>query len=525
MSPHPFHWLPRSFTGTPSPNFKTPHTEYGELFEAIQKARIFPDSKTFADSIPKKDLLAIKQAYKESGTSGNLAQFIEEHFLLPEQESIEDSTTQATLSDARSYIDHTWKKLTRGPDEPSSGSSLLPLPHRYVVPGGRFREVYYWDSYFTMLGLRESNEIELLEDMVKNFAHLIRTYGFVPNSNRSYHLSRSQPPFFPLMVRLLADIRGEEIMSDYLEEMLREHEYWMRGATFPQFKLRLTNRSDHVVRMTDGEILNRYCDAVDFPREESFIEDLELKKKASDANHFYQNMRAGAESGWDYSSRWFGTEDGGLESTNTLNVVPIDLNCVILRMEELIAETYRQQGDTKNEQLFRAKHTARAAALQKYCWSSADTFYFDYLLQSKQLSPHRTLAGVFPLFAGLSTPEQAEGVARVLTNTFLRHGGLVTTLNESGEQWDSPNGWAPLQYIAVAGLERYGHHELAQLIAERWCKLVAFHFKKDGTMLEKYNVEDPDAAAGGGEYELQRGFGWTNGVTLYLLNNYKIDIS
>jgi alpha,alpha-trehalase len=520
MSFHPLSWLKRHVAQEGASVTQSPREQLGPLFETIQKSRVFPDSKTFADSIPKKDLKVIKAAYESDPShSGSLLEFVQQHFTIPEYVMNTDAVPEP--SNLRAYIDQSWNVLKRPPDHVRFGS-LIPLPHRYVVPGGRFREIYYWDSYFTMLGLHESGQTELLEDMVANFAYLIHKNGFIPNANRTYQMSRSQPPFFSYMVRLLAEIRGDAVYETHRKGLVAEYQFWMRGAESAQFKLRRSNQSEHVVRMPGGEILNRYYDSLDDARDESFFEDTALWEKAEHRKDLYRNMRSAAESGWDFSSRWFAPE-GALESTRVLDVVPVDLNCLLLELESTIATAFSHSGDTKNADMFIAKRDARARALQRYCWNEDAGLFVDYILPEKKQSDALTLAGVFPLFTGVATAQQAARIAETLKNHFLRDGGLVTTFVKSGEQWDSPNGWAPLQYVAIIGLERYGFHDLAQEIASRWCALVAQHFEQDRTVLEKYDVENTSVRATGGEYELQQGFGWTNGVTLFLMNKYKIE--
>jgi alpha,alpha-trehalase len=183
----------------------------------------------------------------------------------------------------------------------SGHSSLLPLPHPYVVPGGRFREVYYWDSYFTMLGLEADGRHELVRDVVENFAFEIDCYGHVPTGNRSYYPSRSQPPFFSLMVDLVARREGDKSYVNYLPQLKAECDYWMDGfaALAPNQGYR------RVVRLADGTLLNRYWDDRPEPRDESYREDVKAgSERRADPAGVYRSLRAGAESGWDFSSRW-----------------------------------------------------------------------------------------------------------------------------------------------------------------------------------------------------------------------------
>ena len=156
--------------------------------------------------------------------------------------------TIALLENIISHIENLWTVLQRKSDLGIHGSSLLPLPYEYIVPGGRFREIYYWDSYFTMLGLKESGLHELMESMVRNFVHLIDNYGHMPNGNRTYYLSRSQPPVLSMMVDLLSEVKGEKVYTHYYPAIEKEYLYWM-----DEYK---TTR--HVVKMPDGSTLNRY---------------------------------------------------------------------------------------------------------------------------------------------------------------------------------------------------------------------------------------------------------------------------
>ena len=193
---------------------ESPDKIYGPLFENVQMQEIFPDQKTFADCVPIRKPSEIMADYQRLAKEPNfdLKAFVAANFTRPPNP--DDITT---------HIKRLWRVLRREPAKPVEGSSLLALPHPYIVPGGRFDEIYYWDSYFTMLGLRESDEIEMIENMMKNFASLIDRYGFIPNGNRSYYLSRSQPPFFSLMVELLAEAKGNGVYVEYLPALQKEY--------------------------------------------------------------------------------------------------------------------------------------------------------------------------------------------------------------------------------------------------------------------------------------------------------------
>jgi alpha,alpha-trehalase len=172
------------------------------------------------------------------------------------------------------------------------------------------------------LGLRESGEIEMIHNMVKNFAYLIDTYGHIPNGNRTYYLSRSQPPFFAMMVELLADIKGDSIYVSFLPQLQKEHQFWMKGTE----KLTSGQANARVVKMKDGSLLNRYWDDNTVPRQESYKEDVEVAERSGKNKvEMYKHLRAGAESGIDFSSRWF-TDPKEIATIQTTDFVAVDLN-------------------------------------------------------------------------------------------------------------------------------------------------------------------------------------------------------
>ena len=368
-----------------------------------------------------------------------------------------------------------------------------------------------------MLGLKASGKNEMLENMVNNFSYLIDKVGYIPNGNRTYYIGRSQPPFYSLMVTLLASVKGEEILPVYLVQLEKEYNFWMKGAATLDIK---NTTAHHTVRMPDGEILNRYWDENDSPRPESFREDIELTHLSQqDPDKLYRHLRAGAESGWDFSSRWFSTESS-FGTIHTTEIIPVDLNCLLLHLEQTIAEAYQLNEDSKQTEKYKHLANKRKDAIQKYCWNSQQGFYFDYDWVTRKQKQPLTLAGITPLFLKIADDEQASKAASIIKEKFLKPGGTVTTLIKTGQQWDFPNGWAPLQWITIAALENYKHHELAKSIAHKWIKLNTDIFKRTGKLKEKYNVVDTDLEAGGGEYPGQDGFGWTNGVLLALLKKY-----
>ena len=499
----------------------TPDKIYGDLFIEVQMQRVFPDGKTFVDCIPKRKPADIMYDYGiQKGPNFNLKKFVEDNFEIPQP--VAANYKSDTSENVVTHIKKLWVVLKRNPDKETEGSSLLPLPNPYIVPGGRFREVYYWDSYFTMLGLKESGEIKTIRDMVGNFAYLIETYGHIPNGNRTYYLGRSQPPFFSCMVELLAGIQGDSIYQHYLPAMEMEYAFWMEGAD----KLKTGDAYRRVVRMKNGDLLNRYWDDSMVPRQESWREDyLTAEKSGRNKIEMYKHLRAGAESGIDFSSRWF-ADDKTITSIQTTDVLPVDLNSLMYHMELTIAKAKQINGDDAGARQYREKALKRSGLIDKYFWNNKMSFFTDYQFKTQTRLNNITPAGLYPFCFINEHPDYmsllVKKVATVLQAKLLKDGGFATTVYSTGEQWDAPNGWAPLEWMMIWGLDRCGQKNLASLAAKRWIKLNISVYKNTGKLMEKYNVTDLNKEAGGGEYGGQDGFGWTNGVLLKLISMYGI---
>ena len=491
----------------------TPADRYQELFVAVQMGGVFADSKTFVDCAPRVDPEQILEEYRArcDGEGFDLARFVHEHFAPPVvHESHYRSIPGQPLRD---HIDALWDVLTRHPRQHPVASSLLPLPNPYVVPGGRFSELYYWDSYFTMLGLAESGRHDLLASMADNFAYLIDTFGHVPNGNRTYYLSRSQPPVFALMVALFEDKGVCEAIA-YLPRLRKEYDYWMAGAD----ELRPGEARRHCVCLDDGAVLNRYWDDRDSPREESHREDvLTARQSNRPAHEVYRELRAAAASGWDFSSRW--CDGGALSTIRTTRILPIDLNCFLHALERQICRLSRACGKDTQADDFQQRAHKRGLAIQRWLWSEADGAFVDRDVERDALREGLTAAVATPLFVGLASAEQAQRTAQAIASRLLREGGVGTSELASGQQWDRPNGWAPLQWMAIRGLRDYGI-ALGDDIATRWLKTVSSLYRRESKLVEKYAITRAEEGLGGhgGEYPLQDGFGWTNGVTRRLLH-------
>jgi alpha,alpha-trehalase len=498
------------------PSSYNPAHDIGTLFADVQLSGIFPDSKEFVDARPKGDPKAIAARYDSARRAPGfvLRTFVEQNFDLPRPAG--DGYHTVASQGMLAHVSALWPVLTRTPDSANPRSSLIPLPKPYVVPGGRFREVYYWDSYFTMLGLVQSGHADLVKNMLDNFAELINTLGHIPNGNRTYYLSRSQPPYFAAMVGLYARAADTARALAYLDAMEKEHEFWMEGAG--DLKPGAAHR--RVVRLASGVVLNRYWDDSDEPRPESYRPDVEIGQTVPESlrANFYRNARATAESGWDFSSRWM-RDPKDLRTLETIELIPVDLNTLLYNAEYTIAafRAFRHRaGDAEVADRFKRQASERREAVLGM-YDEKEGFFFDRRWRTGELVTDRpSLAAAMPLYFSIATAEQGRRVAARLGRDFLKPGGFVTTNFASGQQWDGPNGWPPLEWLTIVGVGHYGRMDLATTASTRWLALIQRTYKATGRMMEKYDVVNLNKKAGGGEYPTQDGFGWTNGVALAL---------
>lgn len=513
-----------------------------QLFHDIQMAHLFSDSKTMADAVPKYSFDAAIDAYSLSKTQSDfdLRAFVSEHFELPpvndtatlfsvdtDNTTAKDSAFESNISQysISQYISQQWQNLTRPPDVQQDDTSLIALKHPYMVPGGRFREIYYWDSYFSALGLAVSGKFELIKSMMDNFIDIQQQIGLIPNGNRSYYKSRTQPPVLALMLELV--LKHDDVVqisaqnpffNRCLEAIETEYRMWMQGEN----SLAHSGASHRRVVRVGKFVLNRYRDDASIPRPESYREDVELAAglTADRRPAFYRALRSACESGWDFSARWL-QDERDLLSIHTTDILPVDLNALLHQVESALAGYFAHLGNTEKADDYQQRASNRADAIKTLFWNEADSWYFDFDFIKNRQTKVQSLAATVPLFVGIATPSQAKVVCDKLMAQFLKAGGLVTTLTHSGQQWDSPNGWAPLHYFACKGLENYGYQQASNKIKAAWLSSVEAQFNQHHSMLEKYDVVDTRAKAVGGEYSVQEGFGWTNGVSLQFIDDLK----
>lgn len=265
--------------------------------------------------------------------------------------------------------------------------------------------------------------------------------------------------------------------------------------------------------------MNRYWDDRDTPRPESWNEDITTAKSnpSRPATEIYRDLRSAAASGWDFSSRWMDNPQQ-LSTIRTTSIVPVDLNALLYKMEKILARASKASGDEAMASQYENLATARQKAIEHYLWNDKEGWYADYDLKSHKVRNQLTAAALFPLYVNAAGKDRAVKVAEATRAHLLQPGGLATTSVKSGQQWDAPNGWAPLQWVATEGLQNYGQQDVAMAVTWRFLTNVQHTYDRDKKLVEKYDVSTTGTGGGGGEYPLQDGFGWSNGVTLKMLD-------
>lgn len=522
----------------------------GSLLAAVQSAKLFGDCKHFVD-------MPLKTNAENTLTAWNLllngvenaqidltalSNFVQDHFEQPggelEDHQPSDFNAEEQFSgivdpNFRSWaqeLHRKWPTLCRRVSEKVLSDpnrySLIALPKPFVVPGGRFREMYYWDSFFTIKGLLASGMFATVRGMIENMGHLIDQYGFVPNGNRVYYLNRSQPPLLTWCVHAY-------YLATQDVEFVRSAMSWLEK----EMKFFTTNKK--FSRPDWKSYLFRYHVVAQGPRPESYREDMESAEHIQDLLEkcrLWGDIAAAAESGRDFSARWFENNpespmSGKMGSTRTSSILPVDLNSIICGNLKIFAEFYALLGDQDAAKHSMEQFELMRETIHKVFWNEEHGCWFDWdIITQKHIDQYYD-TNFFPLFTGC-THEGFDGKSVVnylaKAGVLAFPGGVPSSLITSGQQWDFPNAWAPTTWVIINGLRASGQTELARTIAEKWIKKNYVMWKNNGgRMYEKYNVASGcyKSAGGGGEYEVQEGFGWTNGVILDLLKTYQSEMN
>ncbi|MEO8212194.1 MAG: trehalase family glycosidase [Myxococcales bacterium] len=415
------------------------------------------------------------------------------------------------------------------PVEAVTDHGLLYLPESYVVPGDRFNEMYGWDSYFIVLGLLRDGDVSRARGMANNHLYEVTHYGKVLNANRTYYLTRSQPPFLTETVRAVyAHTHDRSWLAAAVPALEATHAFWtsephLAAATgLSRYFDVGTGPAPEVVTGEKDAAGRTHYDRVKsyfrtHPAAATGYQVADFYDRGSDrlTDLFYKGDRSMRESGFDPTDRF------GMFGVDVIHYAPVCLNSLLFRMETDLAEIATELGKTEDAAGWRARAELRRAIVDRLLWDADAGLYYDYNFQIGQRRPYPFAATFFPLWAGLASPEQARRVWQNL-HIFERPGGVITSTNVSGSQWDAPFGWAPLQLVAVEGLRRYGYSNDADRLARAWLSLIVKEFEQHQTIVEKYDVVRRESELDGsiqfGYSANQVGFGWTNGVFLELLS-------
>ncbi|XP_045135480.1 trehalase-like isoform X2 [Portunus trituberculatus] len=522
---------------------------HGELLKTVQMAKLHNDSKYFVDmslKLSERDTLLdfeeLMNRTQRNPTKEEIQTFVDEHFHKPGDE-FEDwdpsdwsedpeflkKIVHPELKEWGKKLNAMWKQLGRKisttvKDNPEKHSQIY-VPNPVIVPGGRFREFYYWDSYWTIEGLLLSGMNHTVKGMLENFLMMVKTYGMVPNGGRIYYTRRSQPPYLIPMFKLYMDHHfDQDFLRENIEVLEKEFLFWHNER---QIEIQDRNGRPHLVA--------QYRVNVSDPRPESYREDYMLAQDLAteeEKQRLYVELKSGAESGWDYSTRWFvnnETNNGTMKDTNVTSIVPVDLNSLLCVNARTLSYFYNRLGMHTKEREYARIAKEKNDTMSKIFWDQIDGVWYDYDLNAKSRRRYFYMSNLHPIWSGCYGPERSrartmEKLIKYLENkgVFKYVGGMPTSLEDSGQQWDFPNAWAPLQHLAIMGLyeARNIHHaaeELSFELAKKWIRTNWKGYQELEAMFEKYNVTVVGKAGGGGEYEVQPGFGWSNGVAMRLL--------
>ncbi|VEN43497.1 unnamed protein product [Callosobruchus maculatus] len=515
----------------------------GRLLEVIQQAHLFRDSKSFVDMIQvnpsEVTLRNFDLLMKQTGdkpTNEQLKKFVDDNF--NDEGELEDWTPpdlnsnpailkqidDIAVRDLARHLIKIWpllgKKMKPSVEDKPDQHSLIPVPNGFIIPGGRFKEIYYWDSYWIIQGLLISEMTETTKGMLENFISIVAKHGFVPNGSRVYYLNRSQPPLLSLMVGLYMEAtRDIAWLRKNVKTLEAELNWW------------LINRTVTVEKDAVKYQLAHYAVQSDTPRPESYREDIITCKDHPQKDMCYRALKSGAESGWDFSTRWIFDQSGhyALTKINTMRVIPVDLNAFLCKAFRHMSVFYTLLGEQEKAIFWLEKSNSWKKSIEMVHYDKVDGIWYDYDMEGKAPIKRFYPSNFAPLWAECYETEQRDikgaMAAQYFTNQGVMNyeGGIPTSLIRSGEQWDLPNAWPPLQDIVITGLANTGNDhakKIAETFARRWVRANVKGYGDTKEMFEKYDAEQPGKYGGGGEYTVQTGFGWTNGVVLQLIKKY-----
>lgn len=513
----------------------------GNILETVQRSGLFADSKTFVDMPTKYPQEHIVKAFEKLGNNPRLKHvrlFVEENFLPAgsEMELVEPKDWQPNpaflqhikspelLTFARA-IHEKWRLLLRRVNPDKKGCeecemSSFRLPNPFIIPGGRFREFYYWDTFWIVEGLLVSGMCETVKGTIENMLYMINEFGFIPNGSRIYYLSRSQPPLLVDIIDRYVEkcITSPQLRLEYLKQVIpfcdREHVFWM------------THRTVHISN-DPSKRLNVYRADQRVPRPESFREDNQIAnmfKRDLQKASFFQDIASAAESGWDFSGRWF-QDSLSMATIATSKIIPVDLNSVLYSNEVKLSHFHESIGDHDKSIEYQRAAETRAELMRKVMYDNDKMIWSDYDLSKGTQCNHQYLSSLSPFLFGVE--QTRKQLPKEYNNLTVKYpGGAVISEQNTGQQWDFPNVWAPYQHRLINHyLYTLQDRPTALDIAQRFVTSCYCGYQKYGYIFEKYHGERVGEPGGGGEYVVQEGFGWTNGVLLWLFETFPQELS
>ncbi|CAH1797539.1 unnamed protein product [Owenia fusiformis] len=521
------------------------------LLRVVQNSNLFEDSKTFVDlrlrTTPDETLKAFADLNKNGRepTTDEVHTFVRTYFEGPGTELIQHTPEdwnpnpyivgKVVNPDMKIWmadLNAKWKDLSRKihkdvHDHPER-HSLIPLPHPFVIPGGRFRELYYWDSYWVINGLLLCDMFPTVKGMLSNLLYMVQRFGHVPNGTRVYYITRSQPPFLiPMVDAYVRRTSDLTFLKDNIHLLEKEYNFWE------------DNRTIEVIKNGEVYKMARYNVDQPIPRPESYREDVKTTAGLSQERkrEIFSNLASACESGMDFSTRWLPNPIADkntniLKSIKTNRIIPVELNALLYWNAVLLSNMNAMLGLTDQKEMFRKKAELRQRAIDAVLWNESRGIWLDYDIDLQTSRDFFFASNIIPLFVGCygnesdmnSKVEVEEKVIKYLKDEKVLDypGGMPSSKIESGEQWDFPNAWPPLQQMIIEGLSNTKSSRgqyLARELAEQWVKVNWKIWKENGNMYEKYDVTMGEAGSGG-EYDVQTGFGWSNGVVMMLLDKY-----
>ncbi|CRL08140.1 CLUMA_CG020990, isoform A [Clunio marinus] len=519
---------------------------HGRLLETVQMARIFNDSKTFVDMKLKESPSLTLKKFDEFMAKfidrvpdqNEIQLWVKENFepagsefedWVPEDYSkspeilnkINDKSLRSFAEDLNKIWLDLGRKMKKEVADNQALYSIIYVQNPVIVPGGRFREFYYWDSYWIIRGLLLSEMVNTAQGMIRNFLSIIERFGFIPNGGRIYYSMRSQPPLLAPMIKTYFDhTKDYQLAIASVDILAREFEYWMQNHTV----------------LVKGHRMAKYGDKSSGPRPESFREDIETGKdfpNDTEREAHYSELKAAAESGMDFSSRWFidknGTNNGDLRDLKTRSIIPVELNAILFWNAKIISEFYGYANLSDKQEEYYQMSEKFYKAVEEVLWNEEAGVWLDYDLINEKSRNYFVATNLSPLWMRCYNPSKRQYISDRVVNYINENnldsfpGGVPTTMNNSGEQWDKPNVWAPFQHMLIVGLDNLEDDrtkKIAQEWAQRWVLSNYIAYKDTGAMYEKYLANELGGHGGGGEYEVQKGFGWTNGVLFDLFDRY-----